>query len=301
MSGFNAVTTRSSCAGEQHRAEDLQEALVLRAGDDVLPAVGLEQAPRELRASRPSPSLRGVGRHEVVGIGGRLHLQEAVDRAHERRSGPSRPASRCAAVIFASSRCHSISSSTACCDSSFMWNMNTSFQSAGQLRVAVDALAVVVQREELDVAGEREHGPRALREHGVGDVVGGAAGTGSPSACPAAIIASRRRKSSWCLSSSSVKRTSASTTTWSPSAWPRVTSMHLRADVALDHAEHVHVGAALDLADEALLGGRGEREALHARQAVGHELAFATSNRRPRITSLSMSQRTRFEASMHWA
>ena len=47
---------------------------------------------------------------------------------------------------------------------------------------------------------------------------------------------------------------------------------HLRADVALDEAKHVGVGAALDLAQEAALVGIDEPEAPDLRELVGHEL-----------------------------
>jgi hypothetical protein len=47
---------------------------------------------------------------------------------------------------------------------------------------------------------------------------------------------------------------------------------HLRADEALDEAEHVGVGAALHLAEEALLLGLQERQPADHRQAVGQEL-----------------------------
>ena len=47
----------------------------------------------------------------------------------------------------------------------------------------------------------------------------------------------------------------------------------LGADEALDQREHVRVGAALNVRQQALFGGRQEREGLDLRQAVGQELA----------------------------
>ena len=46
---------------------------------------------------------------------------------------------------------------------------------------------------------------------------------------------------------------------------------HLGADEALDQAEDVGVGAALDLAREALLGRRQEGQLVDLRKAVGQE------------------------------
>ena len=47
---------------------------------------------------------------------------------------------------------------------------------------------------------------------------------------------------------------------------------HLGADEALDQPEHVGVGAALHLREQALLVGREERQLRDLRQAVGQEL-----------------------------
>ncbi len=47
---------------------------------------------------------------------------------------------------------------------------------------------------------------------------------------------------------------------------------HLGADEALDQREHVGVGAALHLREQALLVGRQERQLRDLRQAVGQEL-----------------------------
>ena len=121
--------------------------------------------------------------------------------------------------------------------------------------------AVVRLREELDVAGQREHRPGGLAEHERWRRRWAAAGSGSPAGMPSAVSRSMRRNSSWCLSSSSVKRTSASSATWSPKPVVAAHLEHLGADEALDQAEHVGVGAALDLAQQAPLVGAQERRA----------------------------------------
>ena len=73
---------------------------------------------------------------------------------------------------------------------------------------------------------------------------------------------------------------------------------HLGADEALDQAEHVGVGAALHLAEEATLPVREERQLAQLGKPVGQKL-LARSKLRPRKTSRSMSQRTRLDVSVH--
>jgi hypothetical protein len=68
---------------------------------------------------------------------------------------------------------------------------------------------------------------------------------------------------------------------------------HLGADEALDQAEHVGVGAALHLAEEARLAGLRKSSSLTSESPSGMN-SCARSNSRPRRTSRSMSQRTRF-------
>ena len=143
--------------------------------------------------------------------------------------------------------------------------------------VGLDAAAVVRLRKQLDVAGQRQHGPGRRGEHGMRPRRWAAAGSGSPPACPAAVIASRRRNISWCLSSSSVRRTSASSATWSPSQWSRLMLEHLGADEALDQREHVGVGAALHLREEALLVRRSGTAA--ARPSTGRRAGTSRRSR----------------------
>ena len=145
--------------------------------------------------------------------------------------------------------------------------------------------------EELDVADEREHCPGRLAEHRARDVVRLRHEAVVP-CISAPARRSMRRKSSWCLSSSSVKRTSASRAVWSPSQWSRLHFAHLRADEALDQSKHVGVGAPLDLAHEARLGGAQELELVRLRKPVEERNFFAVSSVRLRITSRSMSKRT---------
>jgi hypothetical protein len=66
---------------------------------------------------------------EVLGIGRRLPLQDAVDAADERDQVVDRGVARLARRELASSRIHSSSSMTACCDSSFQWNRKMSLNS----------------------------------------------------------------------------------------------------------------------------------------------------------------------------
>ena len=87
-----------------------------------------------------------------------------------------------------------------------------------------------------------------------------------------AIIRSRRRNSSWCLSSSSLKRTSASSATWSPSQCSRASSSTLALMNRSDQAEDVGVGAALDLAQQPRSAALEELEPADHREAVGKEL-----------------------------
>ena len=69
-----------------------------------------------------------------------------------------------------------------------------------------------------------------------------------------------------------MRRTSASSATWSPSQWLAAQLERLRADEALHQPEHVGVGAALDLRQEAHLGRAQEGQLVDLRQAVGQEL-----------------------------
>ena len=66
---------------------------------------------------------------------------------------------------------------------------------------------------------------------------------------------------------------------------------HLRVDEALDEAEDVRVGAALNLAQQPSLGRAQELEVVDLGQAVRQERPRVVESR-PRITSASMSQRT---------
>lgn len=85
----------------------------------------------------------------------------------------------------------------------------------GQFTVGIYALAIMKLCEQLDVESQAEYRPGAFSKHGAGDAVridveAIADGRTSP------IIASIRRKSAWCFNSSSLKRTNASSATWSP-------------------------------------------------------------------------------------
>ena len=73
---------------------------------------------------------------------------------------------------------------------------------------------------------------------------------------------------------------------------------HLGADEALDQAEQVRVGAALHLARAAALCGRLRNASSSTSERPRGRKVLEKSKRRPRITSRSISQRTRLETSM---
>ena len=76
---------------------------------------------------------------------------------------------------------------------------------------------------------------------------------------------------------------------------------HLGADEALDQREHVGVGAALHLREQALLVGASGTAAAATFDRPSGRNFLLKSNWRPRITSRSVSQRMRLDTSMHLA
>jgi hypothetical protein len=142
----------------------------------------------------------------------------------------------------------------------------------GYLGIAVDALAVVIEREELDVAGEPEDGPGALAQHGVGDCVG----LGHELVALGHALGHHRLEPAEELLVLQLLVGEAHERLEDDLVAQGMRSGdvdQLRADESLHEAEHVGVGASLDLADEALLAGGREREASHRRETVGNELA----------------------------
>ncbi len=65
-----------------HAAQDLLEALVLHARNDVLPAVGLEDRVADLLHLLPVER-PAAHPQKVIHVGGRLHLQNAVHRGDQ--------------------------------------------------------------------------------------------------------------------------------------------------------------------------------------------------------------------------
>ena len=134
-----------------------------------------------------------------------------------------------------------------------------------------DARAVVRLAEQLDVAGQRQHGPGAFAENEVGHVVGRdveaiarrhALGHEPLDAAEQLLVLQL-------LVGEADQRFERGLI-----AEPVVAAdlEHLRADEALDQAEHVGVGAALHLAQKARFARAQKIQLVDARQAVGQEL-----------------------------
>ena len=166
--------------------------------------------------------------------------------------------------------------------------------------VGLDAGAVVRLGEELDVAGEAQHRPGRGAEHGLRHLVGlreERVGAGH------AVRDHRLEAAEELLVLELLVGEAHEGLQRHLVAHP-VVAAHLQdlgADEALDEAEHVGVGAALDLAEEALPGaGRGRAGAATIDRPSGRNF-LEKSKARPRITSRSISQRMRLETSMHLA
>ena len=140
----------------------------------------------------------------------------------------------------------------------------------GELGVGLDALAVVRLGEQLDVERQRQHRPGALAEHGAGDVVGidVEAIAGGQHVADHRVDAAEQLLVLQLLVAEADQRLERDLV-----AEPVVAAEleHLGVDEALDQAEDVGVGAALDLAHEALFAGRQRRERVGERKAVGQE------------------------------
>jgi hypothetical protein len=129
----------------------------------------------------------------------------------------------------------------------------------------------VLQGEELDVAGERQHGPGRLRQHDVRDLVGigHARVTGRHLGSGQLLDAAEELLVLQLLVAEPHQALQRELV-----AEPVVARQlqHLGVDEALDQAEQVGVGSALDLAQEALLVLRQEGELVRVREAVRQEL-----------------------------
>jgi hypothetical protein len=93
MIGASALAMRSPCGGRDQAAENLGEARLLHARDDVLPAVGLEQGGLQ-RHGLGHGHRAAADLHEVAGIRLRLGLQDAVHGADQGDQVVHRPVTR---------------------------------------------------------------------------------------------------------------------------------------------------------------------------------------------------------------
>ena len=145
--------------------------------------------------------------------------------------------------------------------------MNSSESSAS----GVDALAIMELREQLDVQRQRQHRPRALAEHGVGDAVGvdvEAIAVGQHLA-DHRVDAAEQRLVFQLLVAEPDQRLERNLV-----AEPVILAQFqdLGVDEAFDQSKHIGVGAALNLADEPLLVGRQRGERIGERKPVRQEL-----------------------------
>ena len=140
----------------------------------------------------------------------------------------------------------------------------------GQTDVRIDALAIVRQHEELDMAGQREHCPSGLRKYGRRDGIRlrhECVTVGHPR-CAHALDATEELLVFDLFVPHADQRLERSLIT-QPVLAAHVE--HLGRDEALDQAEYVGVGPTLDLAKQALLIGGEEAQAIDLRQPVGQE------------------------------
>ena len=260
------------CASLTRLAEHLLEARLHHARDDVLPAIGLQH--RRARPARRALAVEAMPAtlQEVVGVGRGLRLQDAVDAADQldqvvdrgvalprptsawrpRAPTPARRGSRAATPP-------SSGTGTRPCTAS------------DRPSSRVDARAVVGLREQLDVAGQREHRPGATCRARTRRRRWAAAGSGSPrhAVGDQPLDAAEQLLVLELLVGEAHQRLERGLV-----AEPVVAAHleHLGADEALDQAEHVGVGAALHLAQEAPLVGVRKLELVDERQPVGQEL-----------------------------
>src|SRR6185312_3087875 len=142
----------------------------------------------------------------------------------------------------------------------------------GRFRIRRDALAIVSEHEDLDMAGEREDGPRRFRKDCARDIVGvrqervSGGHPGRAQALDAAekllmldlLVAEAHERLERMLVAEAVVGTRRE---------------NLGGDEALDESEQVGVGAPLNLAQQASFVGRQTIETIDARQTVRQELA----------------------------
>ena len=168
-----------------------------------------------------------------------------------------------------------------------------------KIGIRLDARPVVRLREQLDHAGEREHRPRRLAKDDRGHLV----------RLWQELISRRHARRDHRLDAPEQLLVLELLVGEPDERLQRnlvaepVVAAHLQdlgADEAFDETEHVGVGPPLNLRQNSPLRGGQDREGTRVRQTVGQEL-LRKSNWRPRITSRSMSQRTRLETSTAFA
>src|SRR5262249_2263997 len=139
--------------------------------------------------------------------------------------------------------------------------------------VRIDALLVVALNEELDVAGERDHGPGRLREHCAGYIVrvGHAAIAFRHVARDERLDAPEQLLGLDLLVAEAHHRLERHLI---PEPVLARLVEYLRADESLDESEQVRIGSSLHLTQRALLGLREERQLIDLRQAIGQELVL---------------------------
>ncbi|MNC84480.1 hypothetical protein D3C83_00360 [compost metagenome] len=139
----------------------------------------------------------------------------------------------------------------------------------GGLRL--DRLPVVREHEELDVADEREHRPGRLAEHGARDVVG----LGQERVALGHALGGEALHAAEHLLVLELLVGEAHQRLEGDLVAEPVVAAHLQdlgRDEALDQAEHVGVGAALDLGEQAPLVRTEKIDLVHLRDAVRQEL-----------------------------
>ena len=170
----------------------------------------------------------------------------------------------------------------------------------GQVRVRLDAFAVVHLREQFDVERQPEHRPRRRTEHRRRDVVG----------LRQELVAGRHALARQLLQAAEHLLVLQFLVGEAHQGFQRdlvaepVLAAHLEdlgADEALDQPEDVGVGAALDLRHRSASRRREERQFVRPSTGRPAGTSCRSRSRRPRTTSLSMSQRTRLETSTHLA
>ncbi len=226
---------------------------------------------------------------EVLHVERRLRLQQAVDRADQRRSGRRWPRSSRRRRPRAKARSVSRWSMRACCDSSSQWLLKMCLVNGSSVAVVLEAGEVVELGEPLDGRGQQQHGPRLLAPARRAPRPARPARGPAGSRRRASTRPRTSRKSAMCLTSSAAKLVSASKAARSASSKSWARPDHLGRDELLDVAEQVRVGAHLHVGQLDLLRRASrQRDAARAGQPR-RQPAARRSNARPPTTRRSAS------------